>query len=658
MPTSQTSKTEEQGQATSRMPEGGRLDLSGKHDLATVLRRHHLRFADNVSEEDQQSLRDFWDELRAKSGDNLSSADVDEVLRTYLGMEVLERVHGAGAAGASNAVDASAEQALGTIMLMAIPRGMPATALAQLLVSGFAGSDSFARISDAIRHKNEEFSASLNSPVNPKLIRELEGTQSPVAQEFEQVYGGFAREGDSLLFEFKDRDGILHALPVTYLDLRFRKLLTRLAQRHVAIYLVGHLAGSKTGTEGVQVDAPTLAATVDARGTEGDLLLEVTNLHAAEDVPDSDSYRSMSPGLLKTMVERLRTATVQPRREAKELPAPPLTRRDEIAEYLACMEDTLPENIRSWAYQNLRLLKDETTGKDERRHATRALSLMLSVQWRSSYFKEVDPVAARKILDDELYGLDAVKQRVIETIIQINRTHTLPFYGLLLVGPAGTGKSQIAYAVAKILKLPWAVLDMSSIRDSSALTGSARIYSNAKPGRIMDAFVHAGSSNMVFVINELDKADAGSANGSSADALLTLFDNLGFTDNYIECAIPTSGVYPIATANDISKISGPLLSRFAVIKIDDYTPEEKRTIFLEYSMPKILRHLGMRGEEFELTDRAVDCIIDHFKDVPGCRELEQAAEHLAAHALYELEATGASHVTFDEANVCDVLALT
>ena len=163
---------------------------------------------------------------------------------------------------------------------------------------------------------------------------------------------------------------------------------------------------------------------------------------------------------------------------------------------------------------------------------------------------------------------------------------------------------------------------------------------------------------MVFVINELDKADAGSANGSSADALLTLFDNLGFTDNYIECAIPTSGVYPIATANDISKISGPLLSRFAVIKIDDYTPEEKRTIFLEYSMPKILRHLGMRGEEFELTDRAVDCIIDHFKDVPGCRELEQAAEHLAAHALYELEATGASHVTFDEANVCDVLALT
>jgi len=627
---------------------------ASRHDLATVLRSRHLRFADGVGQADRQGLQDFWDGLRSKSGDNLSSADVDEVLRTYLAMDVLVRSHDLPGEGASAAAqDQGQDQGLSQapLMVLALPQDLQPTALAQLLVSGYAGSDSFARISDAIRYRNQEYAESLRSPVNPKLIRELEGTRSQAALDFEQVYGGFAREGESLSFEFKDREGTLHVLPVTRLDQRFRKLLNRLAQRHVAIYLVGRLAGGREGKPFA------LAPTVDA-GIEGNgLLLEVTNLRAAEDVPDADSYRSMSPGLLQTMVSRLRTATIQPRKPSRDLPAPPLTRRDEIAEYLACMEDTLPENIRSWAYQNLRLLKDETTGKDERRHATRALSLMLGIQWRSSYFKEVDPVAARKILDEELFGLDAVKQRVIETIIQINRTHTLPFYGLLLVGPAGTGKSQIAYAVAKILKLPWAVLDMSSIRDSSSLTGSSRIYSNAKPGRIMDAFVQAASSNMVFVINELDKADAPGASGSAADALLTLFDNLGFTDNYIECAIPTSGVYPIATANDLSKISGPLLSRFAVIRIDDYTPAEKRTIFKDYSMPKILRHLGMRGEEFDLTGAAVDCIIDHFREVPGCRELEQAAEHLAAHALYELEATGASKVTFDEGNVCDVLAL-
>lgn len=119
---------------------------------------------------------------------------------------------------------------------------------------------------------------------------------------------------------------------------------------------------------------------------------------------------------------------------------------------------------------------------------------------------------------------------------------------------------------------------MSSINDAEQLTGSSRIYSNAKPGIIMEAFNMAGENNLVFIINELDKATAGNGNGNPADVLLTLLDNLGFTDNYMECLIPTSGVYPIATANDKEKISARLLSRFAVIDIPDYTREEKKTI--------------------------------------------------------------------------------
>ena len=95
---------------------------------------------------------------------------------------------------------------------------------------------------------------------------------------------------------------------------------------------------------------------------------------------------------------------------------------------------------------------------------------------------------------------------------------------------------------------------MSSINDAEQLTGSSRIYSNAKPGIIMEAFNMAGENNLVFIINELDKATAGNGNGNPADVLLTLLDNLGFTDNYMECLIPTSGVYPIATANDKEKI--------------------------------------------------------------------------------------------------------
>lgn len=244
---------------------------------------------------------------------------------------------------------------------------------------------------------------------------------------------------------------------------------------------------------------------------------------------------------------------------------------------------------------------------------------MMNVQWKSEYFESIDPVEARRILDEELYGMERVKQRIIETIIQINRTHTLPAYGLLLVGPAGTGKSQIAYAVARILKLPWTTLDMSSINDPEQLTGSSRIYSNAKPGIIMEAFSVSGQSNLVFIINELDKAAAGKGNGNPADVLLTLLDNLGFTDNYMECMVPTVGVYPIATANDKSQISAPILSRFAVIEIPDYTKEEKKVIFSRFALKKVLKRMALREEECVITDEALDTIVDIFEGTSGIR---------------------------------------
>ena len=251
--------------------------------------------------------------------------------------------------------------------------------------------------------------------------------------------------------------------------------------------------------------------------------------------------------------------------------------------------------------------------------------------------------------------MEKVKQRIIETIIQINRTHTLPAYGLLLVGPAGTGKSQIAYAVARILKLPWTTLDMSSINDPEQLTGSSRIYSNAKPGIIMEAFSMAGESNLVFIINELDKAASGKGNGNPADVLLTLLDNLGFTDNYMECMIPTVGVYPIATANDKDQISAPLMSRFAVIDIPDYTPEEKKVIFSKFALPKVLKRMSLKAEECIMTDEALNEVIELYSNTSGIRDLEQAAEHIAANALYQIEVNHVEKVEFGAEMVRELL---
>ncbi len=332
-----------------------------------------------------------------------------------------------------------------------------------------------------------------------------------------------------------------------------------------------------------------------------------------------------------------------------------LTSVQSISDFLTCAGRTLPDNINQWARRNLAVAKSSEVTPEERRHALRAISMMLGVRWKNDYFESIDPVEARRILDEELYGMESVKQRIIETIIQINRTHTLPAYGLLLIGPAGTGKSQIAYAVARILKMPWATLEMSSINDPEQLTGSSRIYSNAKPGLIMESFATAESSNLVFIINELDKAASGKGNANPADVLLTLLDNLGFTDNYIECNIPTTGVYPIATANDKSQISAPLMSRFAVIELPDYTIEEKKVIFSDYAMPKVLKRIGLKPEECIIGDEALDEIMSVYSNTSGIRDIEQAAEHIAANALYRIEAEGETTVEYSAEMIRELL---
>ena len=129
--------------------------------------------------------------------------------------------------------------------------------------------------------------------------------------------------------------------------------------------------------------------------------------------------------------------------------------------------------------------------------------------------------------------------------------------------------------------------------------------------------------------------------------LLTLLDNLGFTDNYMECMIPTVGVYPIATANEKDQISAPLMSRFAVIDIPDYTPEEKKIIFSQFALPKVLDRMGLRKEECIVGDDALEAVIQKFANTTGIRDLEQAAEHMAANALYQIEVDHVDSVTFD-----------
>nr|WP_294436403.1 AAA family ATPase [uncultured Blautia sp.] len=423
-------------------------------------------------------------------------------------------------------------------------------------------------------------------------------------------------------FEFKEDDGVFSA-DIISIDSRFVSLLKWLGENHINVRLSGE---NKENGYAVY----KIRETAFGGGTK----------LSAED------------GFLQFMIERLLASSapaeiVEDEDEEETGDEMKLTSIQSITDFMTCAGRTLPDNIRLWARRNLAVARSHEVSPEERRHAQRALSIMMNIQWKNNYFEAIDPQEARRILDEELYGMESVKQRIIETIIQINRTHTLPAYGLLLVGPAGTGKSQIAYAVARILKLPWTTLDMSSINDPEQLTGSSRIYANAKPGIIMEAFSAAGESNLVFIINELDKAASGKGNGNPADVLLTLLDNLGFTDNYMECMVPTVGVYPIATANDKSQISAPLMSRFAVIDIPDYTSEEKKIIFSKYVLPKVLKRMSLKAEECVVTEEGLNAIVELHKNTSGIRDLEQAAEHIAANALYQIEVDHLTGVTFN-----------
>ena len=407
--------------------------------------------------------------------------------------------------------------------------------------------------------------------------------------------GVFTNQTKRTAFEFTQEDGTVCA-DILRVDARFVNLLRWLGENHINVRLSGE-------------NTPDGYAVYKIR----EIAFGGGKKLSAED------------GFLQFMMERL-FASSAPSEEAVDEEQEEdgddmkLTSIQSITDFMTCAGRTMPDNIRLWARRNLAVARSNEVSPEERRHAQRALSIMMNIQWKNNYFEAIDPKEARRILDEELYGMERVKQRIIETIIQINRTHTLPAYGLLLVGPAGTGKSQIAYAVARILKLPWTTLDMSSINDPEQLTGSSRIYANAKPGIIMDAFAIAGESSLVFIINELDKAASGKGNGNPADVLLTLLDNLGFTDNYIECMIPTSGVYPF---------------------------EEKKIIFSKFALPKVLKRMSLKEEECIITDEALNTIVDLYSGTSGIRDLEQAAEHIAANALYQIEVDHLKTVTFD-----------
>ncbi|MBP3301454.1 MAG: endopeptidase La [Clostridia bacterium] len=328
---------------------------------------------------------------------------------------------------------------------------------------------------------------------------------------------------------------------------------------------------------------------------------------------------------------------------------------DEIAVYNdKIQKSAAPDAIKKKLFKEVERLAKMPIGAQEAGVSRIYLDTCLDLPWGVFTTQQTDLASARQILEDDHYGLKKVKERILETLVVLQKMPNYNGQILCLVGPPGTGKTSVAQSIARATGRNFARVSLGGVHDEAEIRGHRRTYVASMPGKIIEAVREAGSVNPVILLDEVDKIGQ-DYKGDPAAALLEVLDpeqNKTFKDHFLDLPFDLSNVLFILTANTSDTIPRPLLDRTEVIELSSYTQEEKIHIAKNHLIPKQMKKHGISNKEFRITDAGLNDIIRSYTREAGVRVLERTIASLCRKALKHLaENPEEIKITFKPANL-------
>ena len=331
---------------------------------------------------------------------------------------------------------------------------------------------------------------------------------------------------------------------------------------------------------------------------------------------------------------------------------------DKIKERLE--KNPYPENVKSKVRGELRRYQMMPESSLESSLIINYIETLLNVPWYEKSEDNDDLKNVRKILDEDHYGLEKVKKRIVEYIAVKKQTGSLKAPILCFFGPPGCGKTSLARSIARALGRKFVKSSLGGVSDEAEIRGHRRTYVGALPGRIIQGMTKAGTVNPVFLLDEIDKIGGSNYKGDPSSAMLEVLDpeqNFAFNDNFIEEPYDLSNVLFIATANYLENIPGPLRDRLELIEVPSYTFIEKEKIAHGFLIKKQMEANGLKPEQAQFTDDAVDEIIDSYTREAGVRQLERLIASCCRKAVVDLLSGAATPIVIDKEKVKSYLGV-